>query len=41
MPTQTEIRLERRVNERANVHAAHEQLLKDAGENDLTDAQKT
>ena len=40
MPTQTEIRLERRVNERANVHAAHEQLLKDAGENDLTDAQK-
>ena len=26
MPTQTEIRLERRVNERANVHAAHEQL---------------
>jgi HK97 family phage major capsid protein len=40
MPTQTEIRLERRVNERANVHAAHEQLLKDAGKNDLTDAQK-
>jgi HK97 family phage major capsid protein len=40
MQSQTEKRLELRLNERATVQTLHEELLKDAADKDLTDVQK-